>query len=75
RFSLDSPINDEGSDLSIGQRSLARTLVDDTEILILDEALSNFHASVYYETDSKIQRTIANEFRERMILFIAHRLE
>ncbi|KAG1734117.1 ABC transporter [Suillus lakei] len=70
---LDSPIDDEGSNLSIGQRSLvslARALVNDTKILILDEAT----ASVDYETDSKIQHTIANEFKERTILCIAHRL-
>ncbi|KAG1773522.1 ABC transporter [Suillus occidentalis] len=44
RFSLDSPIDDEGNNLSIGQRSLvslARALVNDTKILILDEATGN----------------------------------
>lgn len=90
RFSLDSPIDDEGSNLSIGQRSLvslARALVNDTKILILDEAtgksdiypgsgyiLIDFYvASVDYETDSKIQYTIANEFKERTILCIARK--
>ncbi|OAX32924.1 hypothetical protein K503DRAFT_804804 [Rhizopogon vinicolor AM-OR11-026] len=33
-----------------------------------------YAASVDYETDSKIQNTIANEFKERTILCIAHRL-
>ena len=61
RFTLDSPIEEEGSNLSIGQRSLvslARALLKDSKILILDEAT----ASVDYETDRKIQETIANEF-------------
>ena len=70
RFTLDSPIEDEGSNLSIGQRSLvslARALVKDSKVLILDEAT----ASVDYETDRKIQDTIASEFRDRTILCIA----
>ncbi|KAH9032928.1 P-loop containing nucleoside triphosphate hydrolase protein, partial [Lactarius hengduanensis] len=74
RFStLDSPIEEEGSNLSVGQRSLvslARALVKDSKILILDKAT----ASVDCETDRKIQETIANEFRDRTILCIAHRL-
>jgi ABC-type multidrug transport system fused ATPase/permease subunit len=70
RFTLDSPIEDEGSNLSIGQRSLvslARALVKDSKILILDEAT----ASVDYDTDRKIQETIATEFHDRTILCIA----
>ena len=70
RFTLDSTIEEEGSNLSIGQRSLvslARALVKDSKILVLDEAT----ASVDYETDRKIQETIASEFRDRTILCIA----
>jgi ABC-type multidrug transport system fused ATPase/permease subunit len=73
RFTLDSPVDDEGGNLSIGQRSLvslARALVKDSKILILDEAT----ASVDYETDRKIQDTIAHAFADRTILCIAHRL-
>ncbi len=70
RFTLDSPVEAEGSNLSIGQRSLvslARALVKDSKILILDEAT----ASVDYETDRKIQHTISTEFHDRTILCIA----
>ena len=70
RFTLDSTIEEEGSNLSIGQRSLvslARALVKDSKILVLDEAT----ASVDYETDRKIQETIASEFHDRTILCIA----
>ncbi|KAJ3876293.1 ABC transporter [Lentinula edodes] len=73
RFTLDSVIEDEGGNLSIGQRSLvslARALVKETKVLILDEAT----ASVDYETDRKIQDTITHEFQDRTILCIAHRL-
>ena len=73
RFNLDHVVEENGDNYSLGEKqllSLARALVRQTKILILDEATS----SVDYETDGKIQTTIATEFRSQTILSIAHRL-
>ena len=73
KLSLDSVIDEEGANLSIGQRSLvslARALVKDSRIILLDEAT----ASVDLDTDAKIQNTIRTEFGDRTLLCIAHRL-
>lgn len=73
RFSLDTAIEDEGGNLSVGERSLvslARALVKDSRIVVLDEAT----ASVDLETDSKIQQTIHREFEGKTLFCIAHRL-
>ncbi|KAF8900175.1 ABC protein [Gymnopilus junonius] len=73
KITLDTVIESEGSNLSVGQRSLlslARALVRDTKIAVLDEAT----ASVDLETDQKIQHTIATEFKDRTLICIAHRL-
>ncbi|KDQ57350.1 hypothetical protein JAAARDRAFT_194496 [Jaapia argillacea MUCL 33604] len=73
RFSLETVIESEGANLSVGERSLlslARALVKDSRIVVLDEAT----ASVDLETDSKIQETIKSQFGDRTLLCIAHRL-
>ncbi|KAF9565380.1 ABC protein, partial [Agrocybe pediades] len=73
RITLDSVIETEGSNLSVGERSLlslARALVRDAKVVILDEAT----ASVDFETDKKIQDTIQTEFKDKTLICIAHRL-
>ncbi|RCK54406.1 Oligomycin resistance ATP-dependent permease YOR1 [Candida viswanathii] len=74
KFQLDQNVEDDGSNFSLGERQLiafARALVRDSKILILDEATS----SVDYETDAKIQKLVASEFKNCTILTIAHRLK
>ncbi|EIN03766.1 ABC protein [Punctularia strigosozonata HHB-11173 SS5] len=73
RFNLETVVESEGANLSVGERSLlslARALVKDSKVVVLDEAT----ASVDLETDAKIQKTISTEFSDRTLLCIAHRL-
>ncbi|ORX56336.1 hypothetical protein DM01DRAFT_1018486 [Hesseltinella vesiculosa] len=70
---LESPISEDGKNLSQGQRQLlcmARALLRRNKVVIMDEATS----SVDFETDRKIQTTIATEFSQCTIICIAHRL-
>lgn len=67
RFTLEEPVGDEGANFSLGQRQLlamARALVRQAKIIVMDEATS----SVDYETDSKIQITIKQEFKGATLL-------
>ena len=73
KFHLDSMVIDDGSNFSLGERQLisfARAIVRNSKILVLDEATS----SVDYATDSAIQHTLRNAFKECTIMCIAHRL-
>jgi ATP-binding cassette, subfamily C (CFTR/MRP), member 1 len=74
RIQLDTIVEEEGLNFSLGQRqlmALARALVRGSQIIVCDEATS----SVDMETDEKIQRTMATGFRGKTLLCIAHRLK
>jgi ATP-binding cassette, subfamily C (CFTR/MRP), member 1 len=74
RIHLDSTVEEEGLNFSLGQRqlmALARALVRNSRIIVCDEATS----SVDFETDQKIQKTMATGFKGKTLLCIAHRLK
>jgi ATP-binding cassette subfamily B protein len=69
----DTVLTDDASNVSMGQRqllSIARAMVADPEILILDEATS----SVDTRTELKIQEAMRNLMYGRTCFVIAHRL-
>ncbi len=70
---LDTPVGQRGVSLSAGQRQLiclARAIIADPRILILDEATSN----VDTHTERIMQRALRKLTRGRTCLTIAHRL-
>src|SRR5277367_4248737 len=70
---FDSPLADRGQNLSGGQRqriSIARALLKDSPLLILDEAT----AALDNESERRVQQELAVLMRGRTTLVIAHRL-
>ncbi len=70
---LDTDVGERGANLSMGQRqlvALARVLLKDPAILILDEAT----ASVDPLTEAQIQEGLETLMRDRTAIVIAHRL-
>jgi len=69
----DTILTDDGINISKGQRQLitiARAMISDSEMLILDEATSNVDS----RTEIKIQEAMAELMRGRTCFVIAHRL-
>ena len=70
---LDTVITEGGGNLSQGERQLvclARSLLRNTKIILLDETTS----SIDYNTDYILQRSLREHFNNLNILTIAHRL-
>ena len=69
----DTIIGEAGARLSGGQRqrlSIARALLKDAPILILDEATSHLDS----ESEALVQKALQNLMRDRTTLVVAHRL-
>lgn len=69
----DFEIDEEGSNLSLGQKQLvvfARALARDPQLVILDEATSALDPV----SEKLVQKALENIFKEKTVIVIAHRL-
>jgi ABC-type multidrug transport system fused ATPase/permease subunit len=93
RLTLDTDITAGGMNLSLGQRqivALARAMVRESKILIMDEATSaigmsllsinyvyvTYHILADYDTDAVIQHSLRHELgKDVTVICVAHRLQ
>jgi len=71
---LQQTIEEKGENISSGQKQLiciARVLLQDRKIVVLDEATANIDA----ETDEKLQEIMRTHFEDKTVLSIAHRID
>jgi ABC-type transport system involved in cytochrome bd biosynthesis fused ATPase/permease subunit len=68
---IQSVIGDNGTTLSTGQRqrlAIARALLSDKQIIIMDEPTS----SIDSETEKEVMKTIYNELSDKTLIIITH---
>lgn len=71
---LDAVIKQNASDLSGGQKqkiAIARSLIKDPRILIMDEATSN----VDYVSEQKIFRNLKKMFPNSLVIIVNHKMD
>jgi len=70
---IDSIVAEGGSNFSVGQKQLlclARAILDESRILVLDEPSANVDS----RTDALLQEAVGKNFKGATILSVAHRL-